>query len=117
MSEIRKLNLMDTFHVSAILKKIDFNIDPDYVQKITSSTDNEEEAIMLLGQEVLQIVIKNFHLAQNEVFAWIADFKEDLTIEDVKFMPLDEIIAMIKQKFVGADTGAFFKSLLQTEEK
>lgn len=117
MSEIRKVNLMDAFHVSAILKKIDLNIDAGFVQEAIDSADDEDEAMLVLGQEVLQNIIKNFHLAQDEIFSWLLDFKEGLTIEEIKYMPINEIVKMVKEKFSGEDMGAFFKSLLQTEEK
>ena len=117
MSEIRKANLMDAFHVSAILKKIDLNINAEFVQETIDSAEDEDEAMLVLGQEVLQNIVKNFHLAQDEIFAWLLDFKEGLTIEEVKYMPINEIVKMVKEKFRGEDMGTFFKSLLQTEEK
>jgi len=86
----------DLFLISEILDKMDINI-PD-------TKDKDDKS---LGMEIIMNIVKNIHLAKNEVNTLIARLTGK-TAEEVAAMKLSETVKTIKEIISNEDFKSFF---------
>lgn len=69
--QLRKLNGNDVFKVSRMLKKIDFKLNTEEIQKYVTTekdkTDDIEQVQILAGFDLFKRMFENLHLVQDEV--------------------------------------------------
>jgi len=91
----------DLFLISEILDKMDINI-PE-----VKGRDGIEKSDKAYGMEIIMNVVKNIHLAKNEVNTLIGRLTEK-TDEEVVAMKLSETVKTIKEIIANEEFKSFF---------
>jgi len=103
---MRELIFEDLFVLSAIIDKMGIRAD---INKIFQEAQKQEEAQAYFGGQIVMMMIAKIHLAKKEVFEFLADIS-NLKVEEVRKMPIKEVIELLKKIFENNDVSSFFNS-------
>lgn len=106
----RKLKGKDIFKVSKIMKKIGLKKEISALATYLEEGQSKEDLAMNLGIEFFTMIIENIHMAEKEIFDFLADLL-GMSAEEYSERDLDLIIDDIEALKNSEDLVGFFKKV------
>lgn len=108
----RELYFEDTFTLSEILEKMDFQAD---LNKLFDDAKKQPDAQGYLGAQLILTLGKKWHRAKDEIIRFISDITDE-PIDKVKKLKFKEIIELIKELFKDEELQDFIKRVAEEQK-
>ena len=109
---VRDICFEDTFTLSEILEKADFQTDLNY---IFDEAKKQENAQAYLGVQLFLSLGKKWHKAKDEIIRFVSDIT-DTPIEIIKKLKFKELQDIFAQLFANEDIQAFIGRVMEEQK-
>ena len=114
---MRKLNIKDAFTLARIIKKADIKEEiADFANRIATKKRNSKDETVNTEEVGLEFVVTllsslSSKEIEQEIYALLADIREDITAEEVSKLSIPELLGDVKTIIRENDIKSFFTSL------
>lgn len=101
---MRGLQTSDIFTFSKMIKKMQLKEDLKTFLDSTKNADNNINVAL----DVIMLILENLNNAENEFYNFVAPISEK-TEDELKVLPINELIEILKNIYADVDFASFFK--------
>lgn len=110
--KVREIYFEDTFTLSEILEKTDFQTDLNYLFDEAKKRDNSQ---MYIGGQLFLAFGKKWHKAKDEIIRFVSDITDE-PIDMVKKLKFKQLEGIFTQLFANEEIKDFIKRVLEEQK-